>query len=217
MLSYYILSDHLAREESSSPMTFSNFPQNTGIKYPTRSNSSNNRFSFYLNSIFLQRQNSELMLELIKSVRGRKCPNYWIPDINLFEDFVEIADTEGGGKKLDHIVDLLEVIIEAGKNAVIDQWLECSRYLMENCCFYECCSRIEGDEDLYHIEGDDVDLAFKYARHNSKPEEEKYVVDEKKHLAKIISNKPTWKMSPEKVGFCCGANCREWHHEFDHY
>ena len=198
------------------------------IKFPLKIdlyNFCNYHFFFTTHS----KQNSDLMDELVRHIRQLNCPNFWIPTINLFEDLREMAESEEDGfMKIERLVKIVREIQGSRQKAVIDQWVECSRCLMENCCFYECCN-CDSDEiygqDANHIDGVDhlkkLDVERQQSRDISNKKaanyEEKYRIDEDKRLAKITSDRrPAFSIEKRK-GCCCGANCREWRHEFDHY
>lgn len=162
------------------------------------------------------------MEELVMNIRELNCPNFWIPTINLFEDLREMAISEEDGiMKLERLVKIVRKIQKSGQAAVIDQWVECSRFLMENCCFYDCCSYYGNDfyiQDADNINGAQNEQLSHPTILNKKRAnyEEKYRLNEDKELAKISSDRrPTFSL--EKRRFCCGANCHDWRHEFDHY
>lgn len=127
-----------------------------------------------------------------------------------------------------------------GKNAIIDQWLECSHCLMENCCFYDCGSTCcttntfldNGKEGYIRQDNQSeaggigwVAIKIEAGRgthhalekdHRDPEMEEVFIVDESRALKRSISKIPTFSTG-SSAGCCCGANCREWRQEFDHY
>lgn len=61
------------------------------------------------------------MNRLMRYVQDLQCPNYWIPEINLFEDLEEIAQTDH--LQIKRLNKLLQVVLDAG-NVMFTQYLD---------------------------------------------------------------------------------------------
>ena len=83
----------------------------------------------------------------------------------------------------------------------VDGWLECSRCLMLNCCFYPRCCFNETEEDPFDNSSSDFS-----------EDEESYRLDNKSNLQPIIN--PLFIRSYDDD--CCW-NCKQWQTEFDVY
>lgn len=67
---------------------------------------------------------NQLILHLIQ----KNCPNYWIPSINLFEK-LSVADYE-------QLLKTATKIKKKPQKYVADNWLEYTRWLRRNCCYW---------------------------------------------------------------------------------
>ncbi|XP_066924215.1 uncharacterized protein [Clytia hemisphaerica] len=75
-------------------------------------------------------------LDMLSALAGHleteSCPNYWIPEIDLFEELTE--------KNLRSKRALFSMILKDPKKYVADEWLEYSRYIRQKCCY---CGNIQ--------------------------------------------------------------------------
>jgi len=128
--------------------------------------------------------------QLKKELSDENCPNYWLPNINLFEQKYSTKVTQG-------IINLIDRIV--GETYAIDGWLECSRCLMLNCCFFpHCCDKIEDDS----FDDKDYDL----------------LAERKFDLLDENSNSESF-FDPIVCDYnddCCWS-CEKWKKEFDVY
>ena len=89
-----------------------------------------------------------MLQELQRRLRERNCPNYWIPQINLFCDFT------------DQDYYLKEMIVDFVKTKpigfVADGYLEYVRCITLNCCYCGKKGYIEEVEAQYFVNNQDL-------------------------------------------------------------
>ena len=89
-----------------------------------------------------------MLQELQQRLRNKVCPNFWIPEINLFKNF---ADQDFNLK-----IEIVGLVLKKPIRFVADGYLEYVRYLTLNCCYCGEKGYIEEVEAQYLVNNQDL-------------------------------------------------------------